>query len=188
MLPADRRVTKPTLVHITSSHYPLPQTQNSEDQGSKQRSSEVGKPSSGLAGAVPISISRKVQCAHSGRPRKTKYSSRLPANTQPGTASSYLKNPSLSPQATRIATILSLLWGEHAGRKEALSGFTYMDNCTNKLKDGGKAVTALILLVQGDHLALSDWGFLLSLTSARKSKGASSPYVSGAKSSNSNCL
>lgn len=45
-----------------------------------------------------------------------------------------------------------------------------MDNCTNKLRDGGNAVTALILLTQGDHLALSDWGFLLSLTSARKEK------------------
>lgn len=43
-----------------------------------------------------------------------------------------------------------------------------MDNCTNKLRDGGNAITALILLTQGDHAALSDWGFLLSLTSAHK--------------------
>lgn len=52
--------------------------------------------------------------------------------------------------------------------KEALSGFTYVENGTNKLRDGGNAITALILLTQGDHLALSDWGFLLSLTSAHK--------------------
>lgn len=37
LLPVERTATKPTLVHITSSHYPLPETQNSEDQGSKQQ-------------------------------------------------------------------------------------------------------------------------------------------------------
>lgn len=85
----------------------------------------------GLAGVVPISISRKVQRFHSGRQRETKYSSRLPANTLTGTASSYLKESSLSSQATPIAAILSLLWGERAIRRHFWVLLTWIIAYTN---------------------------------------------------------
>lgn len=84
-----------------------------------------------LVGVVPISISRKVQRFLSGRPRETKYSSRLPANTLTGTVSSYLKDPSLSSQAAPIAAILSLVWGEHAVRRHVQVLLTWIIAYTN---------------------------------------------------------
>ena len=106
-------------------------TARTKPENNNYKAEKLASCCSELAGGVPISISRKVQCFHSGRPRETKYSSRLPANTLTGTASSYLKDPSLSSQATLIAAILSLVWGECAVRRHFQVLLTWIIAYTN---------------------------------------------------------